>query len=61
LTFDIPYMIATGLVVFAVIAIIDHASPFEDTSKGRKTLFKLIGIFVAIIILNLVWPYGSSA
>ncbi len=61
MTFDIPHMIATGLLVFAVIWFIDHSSAFGGAAKGRKTLFKFIGIFVVIFILNLVWPYGATA
>jgi hypothetical protein len=30
-------------------------------SKGRKTLLRLVGIFLVIIVLNLVWPYGATA
>lgn len=61
MTFDIPHMIATGLVVFGVIWLIDHARAFDSMSKGRRTLLKLVGIFVVIILLNLVWPYGATA
>jgi len=61
MTFDVPHMLATGLIVFAVIWLVDHTSAFENASKGRKTLFKVIGVFVAIVILNIVWPYGSTA
>ncbi|MDW4500556.1 hypothetical protein R5H30_21390 [Sulfitobacter sp. D35] len=60
MNFDIPHMLASGLIIFAIIAIIDHASAFENVSKGRKTVFKFAGIFVAIIILNLIWPYGTG-
>lgn len=59
MVFDIPHMIATGLLIFAVIWVVDHTSAFESAPKGRKTLFEFGGIFV--LILNLVWPYGSTA
>lgn len=61
MTFDIPHMIATGLIVFGVIMLIDHASAFDRLSKGRRTLLKFVGIFAFILILNLVWPYGATA
>ena len=57
---NIPHIIATGLIVFAVIALIDHASAFESMTKGRKSVLKFTGIFVAVFLLNLVWPYGSG-
>lgn len=59
--FDIPHMLATGLIVFAVIWLVDHTRAFENATKARKTLFNVIGVFVAIVILNIVRPYGSTA
>ncbi len=61
MSFDFLHMLATGLVVFGVISLVDHARVFEPMSKGRKTLFKLVGIFVVIFVLNLAWPYGATA
>ena len=58
--FDVPHMLATALVVFAIIWPVDHLAPFEGMPKGRKTLLKLVGIFVAILLLNIFWPYGSG-
>jgi hypothetical protein len=60
MTFDIPHMIATALIVFLPIWLVDHASVFEDMTKARKTLIKLVAIFVAVFILNIVWPYGAG-
>lgn len=37
MTFDTPHMIATAVIVFAVIWIVDHTSAFENAAKGRKT------------------------
>ena len=61
MTFDLPHMMATVLIVFAVIWPVDHLGAFDGMTKGRKTLLKFIGIFIAIFLLNLVWPYGSGA
>ena len=60
MTFDIPHMIATGLIIFAIIWLFDHTTAFENMTKGRKTFFKFFGIFVAILILNILWPYGTT-
>lgn len=60
MTFDIPHMIATAVIILAVIWIFDHTALFETASKKRKTLIKFGMLFVAIVVLNLVWPYGSG-
>jgi hypothetical protein len=61
MTFDIPHMLVTGLIVLAVIYPINHGMVLEGASKGRKTLVTFLALFVLIFILNLVWPYGSGA
>ena len=58
---DFPHMIATGAIILAVLWFFDHTSAFENMTKGRKTLLKFLSLFVVLFILNLVWPYGSSA
>lgn len=58
--FDIPHMIATGLIVFVVLWVVDHTAAFADATTGRKTLVKFIGIFLLLLILNSVWPYGTG-
>ncbi len=57
---DYAHIFATGLIVFAVIWPVDHLAAFDGMGKGRKTLLKLVGIFVAVFLLNLFWPYGSG-
>lgn len=61
MTFDVPHMIATALIIFAVIWGVDHTSLFGRLRKGRRTLIKLVLLFVLILVLNLVWPYGAGA
>ena len=57
---DIPHAIATAAIIFAVLWGLDHTSALGNMSKGKKTLVKFLVLFVAIFILNLVWPYGSG-
>ena len=61
MTFDIPHMIVTALIIFAVIYPLNHMAQFENMSKGRKFFIMFIVLFVLLFILNLVWPYGSGA
>ncbi|MFC3613317.1 hypothetical protein ACFORG_06050 [Lutimaribacter marinistellae] len=60
MTFDIPHMIVTALIIFAVIYPLNHMTQFENMSKGRKVLITFVVLFVLLMILNLVWPYGSG-
>ncbi|SEN07228.1 hypothetical protein [Palleronia pelagia] len=61
MVFDIPQMIATGLIVLLILWIVDHTAAFEGASKGRKTLYKFVGMFILLFILGLIWPYGTGA
>ena len=61
MTFDFPHMIVTVLLVFAVVWGMDQTAALDKMSKGRKTLIKFVVLFVAIFVLNLLWPYGTSA
>lgn len=61
MTFDIPHMIATAIIIFAVVWGLNHMAQFEGMPKGRKALVTFAVLFVALFILNLVWPYGSGA
>lgn len=58
--FDIPHMIATAIIIFAVVYGTSHMSFFKDMSKGRKALITGAILFIALLILNLIWPYGAS-
>ena len=59
MTFDIPHMVVTGIIIFAVIWVVNHM--FDEMTKGRRSLLQFVILFVLLFILNLVWPYGLSA
>ena len=61
MTFDIPHMIATMVTIFVVIWGLNQTSLLENKSKGRRILITFAVLFVALVILNLVWPYGTGA
>ena len=61
MTLDIPHMIATVIIMLAVIYPLNHMSQFENMSKGRKSLITFVVLFVLLFILDLVLPYGSGA
>jgi hypothetical protein len=61
LEFDIPHMIATAVIIFAVIWGLNQTAFFENAPKGRRALITFACLFVLLTILNLVWPYGSGS
>lgn len=52
-------MIATAVIVFIVIWAVTNLSAFDGMTKGRRALIQTVIVFVAIVVLNLVWPYGQ--
>jgi multisubunit Na+/H+ antiporter MnhB subunit len=60
MTFDIPHMIATAVIILAVVYGINHLPQAETMSKGRKALVTFVVLFVALLILNAFWPYGGG-
>ncbi len=61
MTFDIPHMIVTAIIIFAVVYPLNHMKQFENMSKGRRALITFVVLFVGLMILNLVWPYGAAS
>ena len=60
MTFDIPHMIATAAIILVVVYGINHLPRVEGMTKGRKALVTFLVLFVALMILNFVWPYGAG-
>jgi len=59
MTFDIPHMIVTAIIIGIVVYAINHMAQFENMTKGRKSLITFAILFIALFILNLLWPYGA--
>ncbi len=55
MTLDIPHIIATAIIMLALPWLVDHASAFENMTKGRKSLFQFANLFAVLFVLNLVW------
>jgi hypothetical protein len=60
MTFDIPHMIATAIIVWVVIWLLPRLGLFAEMTAGRQRLIQFAAVFVLILILNLVWPYGTG-
>ncbi|SNT41070.1 hypothetical protein [Tropicimonas sediminicola] len=60
MTFDIPHMVVTGILIFVVLWGLNQIGSFEKMSRGRKTFIRFGALFVVLLLLNLVWPYGAG-
>lgn len=61
MTFDITHMIATAVIIFVVVYATSHTAMFEHMSKGRRAVITGAILFVALLMLNLIWPYGAGS
>ncbi|SLN09681.1 hypothetical protein ROJ8625_00054 [Roseivivax jejudonensis] len=61
MTFDLPHMIVTAIIIFCVVWVVNHTGPFEGMTKQKRSLVLFGILFVVLLILNIVWPYGTTA
>ena len=54
-------MIAAAANIFSVSWDVQNARPFTRMIRGKRTLTLAAILFTIFLILNLVWPYGSTA
>ncbi len=60
MSLDITHIIVTVAISFAVLWGLDQTTLFANMQKRKATVLKFVTLFVAILILNLIWPYGSN-
>jgi len=60
MVFDIPHMIATAIVVFAGVWVVQNTRIGENATKWKRAIFLFLIILIPLFILNLIWPYGSG-
>ncbi len=58
MNFDVPHMVATALLVFVVVIVLERFEGYRTASKGRKFFLLFVPMFIAIFVLNLLWPYS---
>ncbi|UMA63593.1 hypothetical protein LVO79_11145 [Roseivivax marinus] len=61
MTFDIPHMIVTAIIIFFVVWLVQHTAMFEGMTRRKRSLVLFGILFVLLFILNLLWPYGAMA
>lgn len=60
MTIDIPHMILTTIIIFAVIWTLNHLAAVEAMPKKKRALLQFAVLFVALLLLNIAWPYTRS-
>ncbi|MEO4040829.1 hypothetical protein AAFN47_04380 [Hoeflea sp. CAU 1731] len=61
MTFDIPHLISAAVIIFVELWGLGQMTLYESMSKGRTASVTFVVLFVALMTLNFVWPYGSGA
>ena len=59
MNFDWPHILVTGLLIFAVITVLDQVAFYVSASKGKRMVILAVCLFVVLMVLNLLWPYGN--
>lgn len=57
---DLPHMILTALLIFVTLVMIRRTSLYQSSSRLKRALVFGGALFVVLLILNLIWPYGES-
>ena len=56
---DWPHVLVTGLVIFVMITLLDRTAFYASASKGKRFAILAVCLFVVLMVLNLLWPYGN--
>lgn len=56
---DWPHMIATMVVIFVVFIALERIGAYRNATRGKRFAPMAVTIFVALTVLNLIWPYGA--
>jgi hypothetical protein len=57
---DLPHTIVTALLIFVTLVMIRRTSLYQSSSRLKRALVFGGALFVVLLILNLIWPYGES-
>jgi hypothetical protein len=56
MTFDVPHMIATTVIVLGLSRVLNHSSDMQGLSRGRRMPATFMALCVPTLILNTIWP-----
>ncbi len=57
---NVPHIIATGLLVFSLVFAVEHSGLLRDASRAKRAIVTGTVVFLAMFILNLLWPYAPA-
>ena len=57
---DFPHMIATVVLIFVAVLLIHRTSLYKNGSRLKRFAIVGITLFIVLLVLNLIWPYGES-
>ena len=60
MNFDLPHMIVTGLLIFAVVLATHRTAMYKNASRGKRAAIVGVALFIVLFIFNLLWPYGET-
>ena len=57
MSFNVPHMIVTALLIFGVLMVLERFEGYRTASKGKKFVLMVVPLFVVLLVFNLLWPY----
>jgi hypothetical protein len=57
---DLPHMIVSAMLIFAVVLMAHRTAFYKNASPGKRAAIVGVALFLVIFLFNLVWPYGES-
>ena len=55
---DIPHIIVSVLIIYVVVLLVERTDTYRNASHGKRFLILVLPLFIAVFVLNVVWPYG---
>ncbi len=60
MAFDWPHMAASAAIIFVMVLLVNKSGAMEGASRGKRALITAVAVFVPLLILNIIWPYGGG-
>jgi hypothetical protein len=54
-----PTLLASAAIILGVLWILDQTGVLQGASRGRKILLRFLVLLVPLVLLNMLWPYGT--
>lgn len=57
--FDLPHMLVTALLILGTFLVLQRVDAYKNGSRGKRAAISFAALFVVLLLLNLIWPYGA--